>query len=65
MSVEEILPGGRRRVLDVRALPEGGPAGALVGTVLVHHRQPRPLVPAPRPAGDDLLAVAVAVGVVA
>ncbi|MBV9026450.1 MAG: hypothetical protein JO362_22255 [Streptomycetaceae bacterium] len=63
LSVEETLSDGRRRVLDVRAVPTdaAGPVRFAVG----RYSRPRPLVPAPRPPADDLLAVAVAVGVVA
>jgi hypothetical protein len=61
LSVEEALPDGRRRVLDVREVPAdtAGPVRFAMG------RYSRPPASAPRPPADDLLAVAFAVGVVA
>jgi hypothetical protein len=66
LSVEEIPPGGRRRTLGGRANPEDTPAKrgrVLVAAGRLRGRGSRP-VPAPEPLEDDLLALAVAVGVV-
>lgn len=61
-SVEKTLPDGRRRAVTVRPVPAGtsGPVRFAVGSV-----SGRPEIPAPRPPADDLLALAVAVGVMA
>lgn len=66
LSVEESLPDGRRRSLTARAVPAdvaSGPVRFAVG--MTSGRTPRPMIPAPRPPADDLLALAVAVGVIA
>ena len=64
LRVVEQLPDGQQRVLTVRAVPAdaSGPVRFAVGRW--SGRVPRPVVPAPRPPVDDLLAVAFAVGVV-
>jgi hypothetical protein len=62
LSVEETFPDGRRRELDVRAVPTdtAGPVRFAVGR---WSRVPRPVVPALLPPVDDLVALAVAVEV--
>jgi hypothetical protein len=56
---------GRIRMLKACARPVDGPLEPMLLAVgRISGRAPRPLVPAPRPPADDLLALALAVGVV-
>ncbi|MFI9041635.1 hypothetical protein [Streptomyces sp. NPDC053726] len=61
-SVEETLADGRRLALTARVVPAGTSGRARVGVGSV---SARPLIPAPRLPADDLVALAVAVGVLA
>jgi hypothetical protein len=61
VRVVEMTSSGRRYVLEAAALPEGsvGPVRVAVG----RWSSEKPVIPSPRPASEDLVALASASGV--